>query len=75
MNDPKKRGRPKKAGETKTDNLLIRLDPSEKEAFRSAAAFAGVSVASWVRERLRIAAARELESQGQQVPFFRHLLG
>jgi hypothetical protein len=53
----------------KTENLLIRLTESEKEGFELAAALAGISVSSWVRERLRLSAIRELESAGRRVPF------
>jgi uncharacterized protein (DUF1778 family) len=53
----------------KTENLMIRVTGSEKEGFELAAALAGISVSSWVRERLRLAAIRELESAGQRVPF------
>lgn len=54
---------------SKTENLLIRLTNSEKEGFELAAALAGISVSSWVRERLRLSAIRELESAGRKVPF------
>jgi hypothetical protein len=53
----------------KTENLLIRITTSEKEGFELAAGFAGISLSSWVRERLRLAAIRELESAGRKVPF------
>jgi uncharacterized protein (DUF1778 family) len=53
----------------KTENLQIRITDSEKEGFELAAALAGISVSSWVRERLRLAAIRELESAGRKVPF------
>jgi hypothetical protein len=53
----------------KTENLLIRISSSEKEGFELAAAFAGISMSSWVRERLRLASIRELESAGRKVPF------
>ena len=63
-------GRPKKeASERKTEALLIRLMVSEKEGFQIAADIAGISLSSWVRERLRMAAIRELEQSGRKVPF------
>ena len=57
--------------EKKTGNLLIRLSPDEKTAFETAASIAGISISSWVRERLRRACVRELEDTGLQVPFLR----
>jgi uncharacterized protein (DUF1778 family) len=53
----------------KSDTLQIRLSDSEKAAFEAAAKLAGVSLSSWVRERLRGAARRELIEAGQQVAF------
>lgn len=53
----------------KTENLQIRISDSEKEGFELAALLAGISLSSWVRERLRLAAIRELESAGRRVPF------
>ena len=56
---------------TKTDVLRDRLSESEKEAFQTAADIAGISVSSWVRERLRMAAVRDLEGAGMRVPFIK----
>jgi len=53
----------------KTDTLQIRLQPKEKEAFEIAAQLSGIALSSWVRERLRAAAIRELEGVGKLVPF------
>lgn len=53
----------------KTESLLVRITGSEKEGFELAAALAGISLSSWVRERLRLTAIRELEGAGRQVPF------
>ena len=55
--------------QARSDILQIRITDSEKEGFELAAALAGISLSSWVRERLRITAIRELESAGQRVPF------
>jgi uncharacterized protein (DUF1778 family) len=55
----------------KTTTLQIRLNPSEKEAFEKAAELAGIAVSSWVRERLRKAAIRELEDASQPIPFLK----
>ena len=60
---------------TKTENLQIRLTSPEKAGFEEAAALAGIPVSSWVRERLRLAAIRELESAGRRVPFIAPLGG
>jgi len=63
-------GRPKKKlADKKTEALLIRLMGLEKEGFQIAADIAGISLSSWVRERLRLAAIRELEQAGRRVPF------
>ncbi len=49
--------------------LQIRLTDQEKQGFQAAASLAGISMSSWVRERLRLAAIRDLESAGQKIPF------
>ena len=54
---------------SKTETLQIRISDPEKEGFELAALLAGISLSSWVRERLRLAAIRELESAGRRVPF------
>jgi hypothetical protein len=41
----------------------------EKEAFAEAARLAGAPLAVWMRERLRLAATRELQGAGRDVPF------
>jgi uncharacterized protein (DUF1778 family) len=53
----------------KSANLLIRLEPEEKQAFHQAAEIAGIPLSSWMRERLRRAAIRELESAGKPIAF------
>ena len=53
----------------KEQTLQIRLTDDEKDGFQAAASIAGISLSSWVRERLRLAAIRDLESAGQKVPF------
>jgi hypothetical protein len=53
----------------KTELLQIRVSDSEKQGFELAAVLAGISLSSWVRERLRLTAIRELESAGTRVPF------
>ena len=54
---------------TKTQNLQIRITDLEKQGFELAASLAGISLSSWVRERIRLAAIRELEGAGKRVPF------
>jgi hypothetical protein len=49
--------------------LQIRLTEEEKQGFQLAADLSGIQLASWARERLRLAAIRDLESAGQRVPF------
>jgi len=62
--------RPQKSAEHKqSDSLLIRLRATEKEGFQLCADLAGISLSSWVRERLRFAAIRDLETAGRSIPF------
>lgn len=49
--------------------LQIRLTEDEKRGFQAAAELAGIPLSSWVRERLRLAAIRDLEGAGQKIPF------
>jgi hypothetical protein len=56
-------------GMSKEQVLQIRLTSDEKNGFSAAAELAGIPLSSWVRERLRMAAIRDLESAGQQIPF------
>lgn len=58
----------------KSESMEIRVRSEEKEAFKRAAELSGVSLSAWARERLRLAAIRELEGVGLQVPFVRSLL-
>jgi hypothetical protein len=53
----------------KTENILVRAQPNEKLAFQQAADLAGISLSAWIRERLRLAAIRELEGAGWPIPF------
>jgi hypothetical protein len=53
----------------KTTTMQIRLGLAEKQAFEEASELAGIGLSSWVRQRLRIAAIRELEGAGRSVPF------
>jgi len=60
--------RPKKKI-TRTEYLELRLTEPEKRAFSQAASVAGVDLSTWVRERLRRSAVRELEEASLRVPF------
>jgi hypothetical protein len=53
--------------------LQLRVAEAEKQGFQAAANLAGIPLSSWVRERLRLAAIRDLESAGQQIPFIEPL--
>jgi hypothetical protein len=60
----------KRSAERKNVPLNIRVTDPEKAAFQRAAEIAGVGVSTWMRERLRIAAMRELDNIGEVAPFF-----
>jgi uncharacterized protein (DUF1778 family) len=69
-----KAGRPKKPkGTAKEDYMELRLDASEKQAFKDAADLSGMALSVWVRERLRRAARKELESAEKPVAFLERL--
>jgi uncharacterized protein (DUF1778 family) len=53
----------------KTDRVELRMSEQEKRAFQMAADLSGIRLSSWIRERLRSAARRELVDAGQKVPF------
>jgi len=57
-----------------SDLMQLRLKPEEKDAFQQAADLAGIGLSSWVRERLRWAATRELENAGRSIPFIKRLV-
>ena len=69
-NQKPKRGRPRKSeAEKRPEYLDVRLDVFEKKSFKDAANLAGVPLSTWVRERLRNAARRELIEAGHSVAF------
>jgi len=69
-----KAGRPKLSAEERQSEILpIRVRASERETFQQCADLAGVSLSSWMRERLRFAAIRELESAGRKIPFLKDI--
>jgi hypothetical protein len=73
MSMNKKPGRPKKRpDQSKTSWLDVRLEALEKQAFVEAAQIAGIPLASWVRERLRRVAVRELEEAGRPIAFLQN---
>jgi hypothetical protein len=55
----------------KNEMLKIRVAALEKQAFENAADLSGLALSAWIRERLRVAAIRDLESAGLPVPFVR----
>ena len=51
--------------------LQLRLTPEEKQAFEDAANIAGITLAAWAREGLRMSATQELQRVGQRAAFLR----
>ena len=49
--------------------LALRISTEEKATFDRAAEVSGISLSSWVRERLRAASLRELDVIGEMAPF------
>lgn len=65
-----------KPGRPKTKNPLdeyieMRVSEAEKQAFRDAAERSGLALATWMRERLRRVAIRELENADIPVAFLK----
>lgn len=70
VTNKKGRGRPRKGStDTKSESVLLRMAPREKKGFAEAADMAGIPLSVWMRERLRIAAMRELGDAGRKIPF------
>ena len=64
------RGRPRKGSDQiKSESVLLRMETREKQGFADAAELAGIPLAVWMRERLRKAAAKELEEAGREAAF------
>lgn len=57
----------------KSESLQLRLSPEEKQAFQKAAEISGLALSAWIRERLRMAAIRELEGRGHSIPFLKSI--
>jgi uncharacterized protein (DUF1778 family) len=55
----------------KTEIIKIRMSPSEKDGCQAAADLAGLPLSTWVRERIRRAAIRELEEASIPIPFIK----
>jgi hypothetical protein len=49
--------------------LNLRVSGAEKAAFDRAAEICGTSLSSWIRERLRAASLRDLDTAGELAPF------
>lgn len=70
----KKAGRPKKQPDlVKTEYIEMRVEQSEKQTFRDAADAAGMSMSTWIRDRLRRAARKELEDLNRPVAYLQRL--
>lgn len=52
--------------------IQIRVSSAEKAGFVESATLAGIPLSSWVRERLRLTAIRELENAGRKIPFINY---
>jgi uncharacterized protein (DUF1778 family) len=69
-----KAGRPKKQPDAvKTEYIEMRVEKSEKDTFRAAADAAGLPLSSWIRQRLRRDAKKELEDLELPVAFLDRL--
>lgn len=65
----KRGGQQKPPDEVKGRYLQLRVTQPEKDGFDAAAELAGLSLAAWVRERLRVASRNELQEVGEPIPF------
>jgi len=63
-----KRGRPKKDNPL-DEYIELRVTTAEKQAFRDAAEYTGIPLATWMRERLRRVASRELDTAKLPIAF------
>jgi hypothetical protein len=72
MKKPKRGRPPKEASRLRDKPMLVKLEATEKEAFKEAADLAGVPLSTWVRQRLRQMAVRELEKASRPIAFLRH---
>lgn len=74
MKKPKRGRPPKEVDRLRSESLLVRLESTEKAAFKDAADLAGVPLSTWVRERLRQVAIRELDKASRPIPFLRQVI-
>lgn len=58
---------------TQNKVVQIRITEAEKESFLLAASISGVSLSAWIRERLRMACIKDIESTGNKVPFLKDI--
>ncbi len=59
------------SGKRREELLQVRVADVEKEAFEEAANLSGLALSAWVRERLRLNAAKELEAAKRPIPFLK----
>lgn len=67
MNEPKQVNR--KKPEARDVTVECRTTASERQAFQDAADLAGIGLSTWIRERLRQTAIKELEDAGRPIAF------
>jgi hypothetical protein len=66
----KQRGRPLGAtGNAKTELIQVRVSALEKQGFEQAASDDGLSLAAWIRQRLRHVCREDLQKNGRRIPF------
>ena len=66
----KRTGRPPKPkSDRKVRYLQVRVDDAEKAAFDRATGLSGIDLSSWVRERLRGIARKEIMAVGEKAAF------
>lgn len=69
MNSKEPQKRENRDSGARGSRLEIRLQLAEEAAFKEAAGISGISISAWARERLRWAAARELENARRPIRF------
>ncbi|PTN12705.1 hypothetical protein [Nitrosomonas aestuarii] len=58
----------------KIKQVQVRLSDDEKKSFEMCAELAGIPLATWMRERLRMNSIAELEAAGLRAPFIDELV-
>lgn len=51
------------------NQLLIRLSEKERQGIEMAAGLSGITMSAWARQKLRLAAAKELREFDRAIPF------